>query len=238
MSQIKYYYDLHIHTVLSPDGDELMTPNNILNMAMLKELDFVAITDHNSTKQLRAIEQIEPAYDFIIIPGVEVTVLEGFDVLCYFRTYADAYTFDQYLESHLDDDNWGPFGPSDQVITDVYDITLETFDKALRATTIPYQDLVQKVRSLDGILILAHIDRSSKSALLTHSLDELTFDGVEVQLYNKEAFLESHPEVSNYPVFSSSDSHTLLTILERIESIELPEKSIDAFFQYVKGGTI
>lgn len=236
MSPIKYYYDLHIHTVLSPDGDELMTPNNILNMAMLKELDFVAITDHNSTKQLRAIEQIEPAYDFIIIPGVEVTVAEGFDVLCYFKTYADAYTFDQYLESHLERDNWGPFNKTDQVITDVYDITLDTFDKSLRSTTIQYQDLVHEVQALDGILILAHIDRASKSALLTYSLDELTFDGVEIQPYNKDSFIEAHPEVTKYPIFTSSDSHTLLTILERSEGIELPEKSIDAFFQYVKGG--
>lgn len=236
MFQIKYYYDLHIHTVLSPDGDELMTPNNILNMAMLKELDFVAITDHNSTKQLRAIEQIEPAYDFIIIPGVEVTVAEGFDVLCYFKTYANAYTFDAYLESHLEQYNWGPFSPQDQVITDVYDMTMDTFDKALRSTTIPYQELVKEVHALDGIVILAHIDRSSKSALLTYQLDEIPFDGVEVQLYNKDSFLETHPDVTNYKIFSSSDSHTLLTILERTEGIELKEKSINAFFQYVKGG--
>jgi hypothetical protein len=213
-----------------------MTPNNILNMAMLKELDFVAITDHNSTKQLRAIEQIEPAYDFLIIPGLEVTVAEGFDVLCYFKTYADAYTFDQYLESHLETDNWGPFTKDDQVITDVYDITIDTFNKSLRSTTISYPELVQQVQALDGILILAHIDRMSKSALLTYSLDDITFDGVEVQPYNKESFLASHPEVTKYPIFSSSDSHTLLTILERIEGIELPEKSIEAFFQYVKGG--
>lgn len=213
-----------------------MTPNNILNMAMLKELDFVAVTDHNSTKQLRAIEQIEPAYDFIIIPGVEVTVAEGFDVLCYFKTYEDAYQFDHFLETHLNANNWGPFTASDQIITDVFDITLDTFDKALRTTNIPYPDLVKEVRSLDGILILAHIDRSSKSALLTYHLNDIEFDAVEIQLFNKDAFLESHPDISKHLIFSSSDSHTLLTILERTESLELPEKSIDAFFDYVKGG--
>lgn len=32
---------------LSPCADILMSPNNILNMAYLKELNMIAITDHN-----------------------------------------------------------------------------------------------------------------------------------------------------------------------------------------------
>ena len=67
-----------------------MTPNNILNMAMLKELDYVSVTDHNTAKQLTVIKEIEEAYDFILIPGIEVTVAENFDALCYFRNYDDA----------------------------------------------------------------------------------------------------------------------------------------------------
>lgn len=45
-----YYYDLHIHSVLSPDADTLMTPNNIFNMANLKGLNIISVTDHNSFK--------------------------------------------------------------------------------------------------------------------------------------------------------------------------------------------
>ena len=39
------FYDLHIHSCLSPCGDMDMTPNNILNMALLKELDLIALTE-------------------------------------------------------------------------------------------------------------------------------------------------------------------------------------------------
>ena len=35
------YADFHIHTALSPCGDRDMTPNNIVNMALLKELDII-----------------------------------------------------------------------------------------------------------------------------------------------------------------------------------------------------
>ena len=43
-------YDLHIHSCLSPCGDDDMTPANIAGMAALKGLDAVALTDHNSCK--------------------------------------------------------------------------------------------------------------------------------------------------------------------------------------------
>ena len=38
------YYDLHIHSCLSPCADDDMTPNNIVNMAIIKELDVIAKT--------------------------------------------------------------------------------------------------------------------------------------------------------------------------------------------------
>jgi len=232
---IKFFYDLHIHSTLSPDGDILMTPNNILNMAMLKGLDIVAITDHNSAKQLHTIEDIETAYDFVIIPGIEVTVEEGFDVLCYFKRYTDAYALDCFIEDHLVDDDWGPFSQDDQVITDIYDTTVETYDKSLRSTKIPYRILVHKVRQLDGILVLAHVDRTSKSALLDHPIEAYDCDGIEIQPYAKQAFLESHPELKSYRILSSSDAHDLLAIQERTEALELDELSIEAFFSYFKG---
>ena len=49
--------DLHIHSCLSPCGDELMTPNNIAKMAYLKGLDLIAVTDHNTARNLPAVEK-------------------------------------------------------------------------------------------------------------------------------------------------------------------------------------
>ncbi|MEG0494673.1 MAG: PHP domain-containing protein [Eubacterium sp.] len=44
--------DLHMHSVLSPCGEEEMTPNNIVNMALIKEIDYIALTDHNTAKNI------------------------------------------------------------------------------------------------------------------------------------------------------------------------------------------
>ena len=211
-----------------------MTPNNILNMAMLKGLDFVAITDHNSAKQLHVIDEIAAAYDFIVIPGIEVTVKENFDVLCYFRTYEDSYILDQYLEEHLNGE-WEPYSSENQIITDVFDEVQDTFKKPLLSKTIPYMELFSYVKSLNGAIVLAHIDRKRKSAAQVFDITSLPCDGVEIQPYFKKEYIENHPEIANKKIFASSDSHSLLTISEQVEYIDLKEKSINAFFDYLVG---
>ena len=233
-SSIKYYYDLHIHSILSPCADLLMTPNNILNMAMLKELDFLAITDHNSTKQLKIIQELQESYDFIIIPGVEVSVLEEFDVLCYFRSFEDAISFNTYLEAHLTD-NWNNYTEDDQIITDIYDMTLEVYSKPLTGTTIPYGELVNEVRKYDGAIVLAHIDRKSQTPLKAFKLSDIEFDGIEIQPYLREQFIEQNEYVKEYKIFHNSDSHSLLQLHEKEYSLELKDKTIDSFFEYLKG---
>ncbi len=223
-----------MHSILSPCADELMTPNNILNMAMLKGLDFLAVTDHNTTKQLKVFKELEDSYDFIFIPGVEVTVKENFDVLCFFKSFNDALVFDKYLESNLNGE-WGIFKKEDQVITDIYDIEVETFDTPLTSTKIPYKDLVKEVRKLDGLLVLCHIDRSSNSVINTYNLNDLEFDAIEISQYIKDKYLKNHPELLKYRILFNSDAHTLLSISEKDYFIELKEKNIENFFKYMRG---
>ena len=49
------YYDLHIHTALSPCAGDDMTPNDIVGMALLNGLDLIAITDHNSLANAQSV---------------------------------------------------------------------------------------------------------------------------------------------------------------------------------------
>ena len=45
---MKFFYDLHLHSCLSPCGSEDMTPANLAAMCALAGLDVVALTDHNT----------------------------------------------------------------------------------------------------------------------------------------------------------------------------------------------
>lgn len=52
------FYDLHIHSALSPCSDDDMTLNNIINMACIKELNLISVSDHNTLKQLKHFEKL------------------------------------------------------------------------------------------------------------------------------------------------------------------------------------
>ena len=83
------YYDLHIHTALSPCADNDMTPNNIVNMALLKGLDVIAVTDHNSAENARAVIKAGEKAGLTVIAGMEIETSEEVHVLSLFPS-ADA----------------------------------------------------------------------------------------------------------------------------------------------------
>ena len=70
------FYDLHVHSCLSPCGDENMTPANIAGMAALKGLELVALTDHNSCRNCPAFLAAARAQGIVGIPGMELTTSE------------------------------------------------------------------------------------------------------------------------------------------------------------------
>ena len=96
----KYYYDLHTHSCLSPCGDEDNTPNNIAGMASISEIDIVALTDHNSSKNCAAFYTAAEKYGIIPVAGMELTTAEDIHVVCLFENLADALDFDKYVENN------------------------------------------------------------------------------------------------------------------------------------------
>ena len=93
------YYDLHIHSCLSPCGSEDMTPYNIAAMAALKGLDVIAVTDHNSCKNCPAVLAAAKEYGVLALPGMELTTSEEVHAVCLFETLDAAMAFDDMFTS-------------------------------------------------------------------------------------------------------------------------------------------
>ena len=89
----KYFYDLHIHSVLSPCGDDDMTPCNIVGMSKLLGLDVIAITDHNSTGNAEAVMKCGQAMGLTVVPGMELETREEVHVLMLFEDLSKANEF-------------------------------------------------------------------------------------------------------------------------------------------------
>ena len=87
---MKLNVDLHMHSCLSPCADDDMTPNNLVNMAWLNGLDAIAVSDHNTARNLPAVREVARERGIALLPALEVTTREEVHVLCYFPTVEGA----------------------------------------------------------------------------------------------------------------------------------------------------
>ena len=77
--------DLHVHT---HESDGLLSVEEVINLANIKNVKILAITDHESTQGIARAESLAKPLDIEIIPGVELlTNYQGHEVhlLGYFK---------------------------------------------------------------------------------------------------------------------------------------------------------
>ena len=224
-------YDLHIHSCLSPCGDEDMLPSNIVGMAALKELDVIAVTDHNSCGNCPAVMKLAEAYGVTAIPGMELTTEEEVHVVCLFPELDNAMEFDKYVHQCMmpfpnDEEGFGR-----QLFVDEYDniISKEPY-LLINATSIDFESVHGLVTKYGGIMIPAHIDKSSTSLLsnLGFIPPDSKFTCAEVKHIGfMDKILDANPYLKSCNIIHDSDAHYL-------EHIHEPEFFIEAESKCVK----
>ena len=93
--------ELHVHSCLSPCADHDMTPANICGMAHIKGLEAIAVTDHNTARNLPYVKEAADYYGLIFLPGMEITTKEEVPLLGYFRDVETAVEVGEFFSSHL-----------------------------------------------------------------------------------------------------------------------------------------
>ena len=174
--------DLHIHTCLSPCTELDMSPKRILFSAKKKEIDILGICDHNSTENSLALMNAAKNMNINIFPGMEVSTLEEVHVLALFDDIENTIKLQEFVYKNLPgENNEEAFGM--QVILNEKEEVLGFNNKLLiGATTIPLNEVVQLIHSLDGITIASHIDRESFSIIgqLGFVPENLELDALEI----------------------------------------------------------
>ena len=230
----RVYYDLYIHSVLSPCAEDEMTPHNIVNMSYLKQLDMIAVTDHNSCANLHVIERLCQALSIVLIPGIEVESKEGIHLLCYFKTVKIAMVFGQYIESQLGSiqNNERVFGHQ-WVMNDLDEVVESKQALLIQSTVLSLEEIAQLVITYDGIMIAAHLNKSqSIISQLGCIPPDLTLHGVEL---NRDIYERNQVGFKgHYPLVINSDAHNLATISERVYYFDNIEKSREGFFSSFK----
>lgn len=235
---MKVYYDLHIHSCLSPCAEEEMTPNNIVNMAMIKGLDLIAVADHNASQNVRAVMAVAKKRDVLVIPAMELQTSEEVHLLCLFKTLENLELFQAYVDEHLlgIPNNEKKFGS--QWIMDEEDEPVRQISHALIfSTTLNFEQALVAVRNHCGFVLPAHINRQSNGVLSMLGFMPANSGFTTVEISNDSAgaqFLETYKDRSHYHIISNSDAHQLINISEREFFMDLPNRDLDSVFAYLQ----
>ncbi len=227
------FVELHIHSCLSPCADDDMTPANICGMAHIKGLDAIAVTDHNTARNLPYVKEAADYYHLILLPGMEVTTREEVHLLGYFPTVEDALEAGEVFSSHLPKmPNRPKFFGNQYIMNTDDEIMGEEMRMLIGATDLDLTECTEIIRKRGGVAIPAHINRGSNGLLVNLGLmpQEPAYPVVEVARH-----MEIHPSiVKDRMVLYSSDAHQLGNIMEAEFDFPVERFSLGGLFDTLK----
>lgn len=238
--------DLHIHSCLSPCGDLMMSPTVIVETAKERGLNLIAITDHNSCLNNKALYNLCKNDESIsCLFGMEVTTEEEVHCLCLFDELDAALEYSDFIYKNLpkvinDPDKFG-----DQVYVDAQENILGEIDKYLNSpVSIPLDNILREVHDRGGLFIPAHVDRPaySLSSQLGFIPDE-DFDALEISkfhFYERVGLRKSDSKrqmmnIENYHNITNSDAHFIEDIGKVYNEFEVDDISISSLRKILYG---
>ena len=236
-----YPYDLHIHSCLSPCGDDDMTPNNLAGMAALSGCQVIAITDHNTCKNAGAVMEAGREAGLMVVPGMELCTAEEAHVVCLFETLEGAMAFDQYVWENMPHIPNRPEIFGEQRLMDSQDRQIGLLEDLLLVSSFLGVDQVPEIAArYGGVAFPAHVNRDSYSVLASLGTipPETGFTTAEVTRdCDLEALEKTCPQLKDLKILRSSDSHYLETLATGEPlSIHLPELSCRAVVEAIRQG--
>ncbi|MDO4833572.1 MAG: PHP domain-containing protein [Bacillota bacterium] len=228
-------YDLHVHSCLSADADDDMTPVKVIDRAIANGLDIVAITDHNSIENLQAANdylKYELGGGITFIPGIEVESAEEVHLVCLFPDIFSAIRMGTIVGKNLHDMRNKPKKLGHQYVCDEFGEVVYEDDKLLRfPTKMTIEEILFAARQMKGVAFYAHLESKAYSVLSVLGSLPVFPQAKALEFTNSDkgrAFAQKQREKYDKFYLFSSDAHSLDGINTKENSEDLEEYA-DAF---------
>jgi hypothetical protein len=212
-----YRADLHVHTVVSPCADVEMIPPLIVSEAIQQGIDIIAITDHNSTANIAAVQKAALGTSLLVIPGMEVQTAEDVHVLCLFEKLDQAEKWGQIVYDLLPAiKNNAEFFGAQYIVDETGDYIASEEKLLLTATSLSFEDAYQGVISLGGLFIPAHVNRKAFGLIqnLGFVPQDTPLDVLEISRHlSIQEAKQQFPQLSHYSLIQNGDVHYLADFL-------------------------
>ena len=208
-----YLAELHVHTVLSPCAGVEMIPPLIVQKALAKGLNLIAITDHNASENVPAVIKAAEGYDLTILPGMELQTEEEVHVLCLFDRMDQLDRLQVLVNQKLPDikNNVEFFG--EQFIVDHTGEFIRRKERLLiNSTSLSFEEAFKEVTEIGGLFIPAHINRQAFGLIdhLGFVPPDLDLEALEISRHiSLVEALQKYPQIKDYAIIQSGDVHYL-----------------------------
>jgi 3',5'-nucleoside bisphosphate phosphatase len=208
-----YRAELHVHTALSPCAEVEMIPPLIVQEAQDRGINLIAITDHNATANIGAVQKAAVGSDLMVLPGMELQTREEVHVLCLFDSLEQVNQWQQIIDGLLPSIENQPDHFGEQFVVDeTGDFIRREPRLLLTSANISIDDALTRVTDLGGLMIPAHIDRRAFGlmAVLGFVPFDLTLEAVEISRNITPAEAKrKFPQSAGYPMLQGGDAHRL-----------------------------
>lgn len=219
----RFVADLHIHTCLSPCASLRMAPKAIVDAALAKGLDLIAITDHNSCAMADTVGRIATSRGLGFLYGIEFQTAEEVHVLGYFDDADSCRTAGGEAYAHLPDRRNDPLAFGDQVIVDERETILGFEPKLLiNSLSLSIDQVFSLIRKNGGLPVPAHIDREAFGLIAQLGFIHDNLRPALVEVAGRTVPLC----VGGAGILRSSDAHDLEEIGRRTTTIVMNSVSV------------
>jgi PHP family Zn ribbon phosphoesterase len=219
--------ELHVHTVLSPCAEVEMIPPFIVQEALDHGINLIAITDHNATANVCAVQKAAAGTGLTVLAGMELQTREEVHLLCLFDTAQEAEAWQATVDVYLPDlPNKPDFFGEQYVVDENGDFVRNETRLLLTSANLSLHEAVEGVRALGGLCIPAHVNRKAYSLLENLGLvpTDVPFDALEISRHlSLEQAPVMYPQLKGYPLIQSGDVHRLDEFLgKNVFKVETP----------------
>ena len=211
MKQIRA--DLHVHTALSPCAEVEMIPPLIVQKALEKNIDLIAITDHNASANVGAVQKAAAGTSLTVLPGMEVQSREEVHLLTLFETLDTLEAWQKEVDASFPDLlNEPDFFGEQFVVDETGEFVRRELRLLLTSTRFSIDEIFARVKALGGIVIPAHVERFSFGLFPTLGLISENWNLLTLEISRQitpEKGVRMFPAMRNYPLIQGGDVHRL-----------------------------
>jgi len=216
-----------------------MSPKRVIETCLVKDLDIVAICDHNSAENVRAAIDVARETKLQVIPGMEISSAEEVHIIALMPDYEAVMSLQDMIYENLTpgENDESIFG--EQIIVNELD-EIEGYNKRLliSATLLPVSKVVNEIHSRGGLAIASHVDREVYSIIgqLGFIPENLPLDALEISSSTTLSQAKARfPDIKAYPLISSSDAHYLDDIGKSTSQFNVENPSLGELSKALKG---